>query len=75
MIKGYQRFLDEGSYGSEGLLHIISDRYLKWVMYFEKFNPFINAIELSNKCIEVESSANYKIVIDLNIPILVTLSV
>lgn len=76
MSDGYQCFLGEGSYGSEGFIaYITPERYLEWVMYFENSNPFINAIELSNKCIEVESSANYKIVIQLNNPTHVTLSV
>lgn len=63
--------LGEGSYGSEGVIaYKTPDEHLKWVMYFEKSNPFINAIELSNKFLEVESSANYKIIIDLENPIM-----
>lgn len=63
--------LSEGSYGSEGFIaYMTSDEHLKWVMYFEKSNPFINAIELPNRFLEVESSANYKIIIDLKNPIM-----
>jgi len=62
--------LGEGSYGSEGFIaYITSDEKLNWVIYFEKSNPFINAIELPDKFLEVESSANYKIILDLKNPI------
>lgn len=75
MSDGYQCFLGEGSYGSEGFIaYITADGHLKWVMYFENSNPFINAVELSNKIIEIESSGNYKLVIDLKNPIQVSLS-
>lgn len=73
---GCQCVIGEGSYGSEGFIaYITPNGYLKWVMYFERSNPFINVVELSNKNIEVESSANYKIVIDLNNPIHIALLV
>lgn len=63
-------YLGEGSYGSEGFIAYTKvNKELQWIIYFEKSNPFINAVEISNKLIEVESSANYKIIIDINNPI------
>ena len=62
--------LGECSHGSEGFIaYISSDEKLNWVIYFEESNPFINAIELPDKFLEVESSANYKIILDLKNPI------
>ena len=62
--------LGECSHGSEGFIaYISSDEKLNWVIYFEESNPFINAIELPDKFLEVESSANYKIIVDLKNPI------
>ena len=62
--------LGEGSHGSEGFIaYISSDEKLNWVIYFEESNPFINAIELPDKFLEVESSANYRIILDLKNPI------
>ena len=55
-------------------LSLMSRRMMKWVMYFEKSNPFINAVELPGMALEVESSGNYKIIIDLTNPINITLS-
>ena len=62
--------LGEGSHGSEGFIaYITSDEKLNWVIYFEESNPFINAVELSNAFHIVESSANYRIILDLKNPI------
>ncbi len=62
--------LGEGSHGSEGFIaYITSDEKLNWVIYFEESNPFINAVELPNTFLEVESSANYKLILDLKNPI------
>ena len=62
--------LGECSHGSEGFIaYISSDEKLNWVIYFEESNPFINAIELPDKFLEVESSANYRIILDLKNPI------
>ena len=62
--------LGECSHGSEGFIaYISSDEKLNWLIYFEESNPFINAIELPDKFLEVESSANYKIIVDLKNPI------
>ncbi|OTQ70548.1 MULTISPECIES: hypothetical protein [unclassified Gilliamella] len=68
--KGGTCLLGEGSHGSEGFIaYISSDEKLNWVIYFEESNPFINAIELPDKFLEVESSANYRIILDLKNPI------
>lgn len=75
LSNGDQCFLGEGSYGSEGFIaykNLKGD--LTWVMYFERSNPFINAKELSNNRIEVESSGNYQIVIELDNPTQITFS-
>ncbi|OTQ57399.1 hypothetical protein B6D18_10210 [Gilliamella sp. A7] len=62
--------LGEGSHGSEGFIaYITSDEKLNWVIYFEESNPFINAVELSDAFLTVESSANYRIILDLKNPI------
>lgn len=67
--RGGTCLLGEGSYGSEGFIAYISpDEKLNWVIYFEKSNPFINAIELPDTFLEVESSTNYKIILDLKNP-------
>jgi len=71
----YQCILGEGSYGSEGFVaYLTSKDDLLWVMYFEKSNPFVNLIKLPNLNIEVESSANYKIIINVNDPSNIILS-
>lgn len=62
--------LGEGSFGSKGFIaYIAADEKLNWVIYFKKSNPFINAIELSGQLLEVESSANYKVILDLENPV------
>ena len=62
--------LGEGSHGSEGFIaYITSDEKLNWVIYFEESNPFINAVELPDTFLKVESSANYTIILDLKDPI------
>ncbi|OCG10546.1 hypothetical protein [Gilliamella apicola] len=62
--------LGEGSHGSEGFIaYITSDEKLNWVIYFEESNPFINAVELPDTFLKVESSANYRIILDLKDPI------
>lgn len=66
---GHQCFLGEGSFGSEGFIaYLTNEGDLKWVMYFEHSNPFINAVKISNEVIEAESSARYKIIINVNEP-------
>ncbi|MFQ0971360.1 MULTISPECIES: hypothetical protein [Gilliamella] len=70
ITNGNQCFLGEGSYGSEGFIAYLTPKDdLKWVIYFETSNPFINATELPNHFLIVESSADFKIVIELNNPI------
>jgi hypothetical protein len=65
----YQCVLGEGSYGSEGFIaYLTTEGNLEWVMYFEQSNPFVKVVKLSNDIIEVESSANYKLIIDVNEP-------
>ena len=62
--------MGEESYGSERFIaYIAADEKLNWVIYFEKSNPFINAIELSGQLLEVESNANYKVILDLENPV------
>ena len=62
--------LGEGSHGSEGFIaYITSDEKLNWVIYIEESNPFINAVELPDTFLKVESSANYTIILDLKDPI------
>jgi hypothetical protein len=72
---GNNCYLGEGSYGSEGFIaYLTPENALKWVIYFETSNPFINAIELPNNFLMVQSSANFKITIELNNPINLVLS-
>ncbi|CAM4172708.1 hypothetical protein [Serratia silvae] len=65
----FQCFLGEGSHGSEGFIaYLTIGGELEWVMYFEQSNPFVKVVKLSNETIEVESSANYKLIINVDEP-------
>jgi hypothetical protein len=67
--KGYC-LVGEGSHGSEGFIaHLDKNHELIWVIYSEESNPFINIMEEQENIVTVESSANFKIKIDVNDPV------
>lgn len=61
--------LGEGSYGSEGFFaHLNSKDDLLWVLYSEKCNPFISAVDSGTGRVIIESSAEYLVSIDVEKP-------
>ncbi|OCG10929.1 hypothetical protein A9G09_11555 [Gilliamella sp. wkB292] len=70
LANGDQCIIGEGSYGSEGFIAYLSaNQDLIWVIYFEKSNPFIKVLPLTNQSIMVESSANFQLIIELANPV------
>lgn len=69
LFNGFYCCVGEGSYGSEGFVAYLDERKnLLWVLYSETSNPFINIMEECEGIVVAESSANFKIRLDVNKP-------
>ncbi|MBC1375781.1 hypothetical protein [Listeria farberi] len=61
--------IGEGSHGSEGFVaYLDADKNLLWVLYSEASNPFVRITEEYENIVVAESSANFKVRIDVNNP-------
>lgn len=66
LSNGFFCCVGEASYGTEGFIACLdTNKNLIWVIYSETSNPFINIIEYRTGNILVESSANFKLRIDV----------
>lgn len=64
----------EGGYGSEGFISRLGkDGNLIWVIYSKKSNPFIDIIEIDDRCVVAKSSARYALKIALDNPLKIEL--
>ncbi|EBF5850089.1 hypothetical protein FH026_12505 [Listeria monocytogenes] len=69
LSNGFYCCVGEGSYGSEGFVTYLDERKnLLWVLYSETSNPFVNIMEECEGIVVAESSANFKIRLDVNKP-------
>ncbi|WP_260451537.1 hypothetical protein [Listeria cossartiae] len=69
LSNGFYCCVGEGSYGSEGFVAYLDEsKNLLWVLYSETSNPFVNIMEECEGIVVAESSANFKIRLDVNKP-------
>ncbi|GAA3589244.1 hypothetical protein GCM10023078_16130 [Gibbsiella greigii] len=62
--------IGEGSYGSEGFIACLDkDKNLIWVIYSENSNPIINVFEDAEGVIIAESSAEFRLKINIDNPL------